>query len=381
MRICIVQPNHDSVTETFLNAQAQRLPADVSVLCGLRPRHKGHRLSAVDRLSRTWIRARRFLQNKPSQWEITQLYRRAFGQLNPQAVLAQYGPTGVRVMDACRQARVPLLVHFHGWDANNYATVDKHRDDYRRLFQQAAGIVAVSRAMQQKLISLGAPLHKIRYIPCGASCSSFVGSDPSNTEPVFLTVGRMIECKGPHYALIAFSEVLKRFPAARLRMVGAGDLLGFCQQLAFQLGVSQAVTFLGSQSHDCVAREMRSARALVHHSVLASTGDCEGTPVTVMEACASGLPVIGSRAGGIPDVVLHEQTGLLVDQRDITDLAAQMTRLANDPALAARLGAAAGERAREHFSQEQGIQKLWDLIQSCASQPIEKTQRRTSAAA
>jgi glycosyltransferase involved in cell wall biosynthesis len=86
-----------------------------------------------------------------------------------------------------------------------------------------------------------------------------------------------------------------------------------------------------------------------------------------MEAGASGLPVIGTRVGGIPEVVLHEQTGLLVEQRDVAGLAIQMTRLAVDGALAARLGQAAAMRVRAHFSVDLGIQKLWTLIQACVA--------------
>jgi glycosyltransferase involved in cell wall biosynthesis len=124
------------------------------------------------------------------------------------------------------------------------------------------------------------------------------------------------------------------------------------------------VTFLGSQTPEVVQQEMRNARCFVQHSIQAPSGDCEGTPVGLLEAGATGLPVVSTRHAGIPDVVLEGETGFLVDEGDTEGMAAHMLRIAQDPELAARLGAASRQRIENHFSIERSISGLWHIIES-----------------
>ena len=111
--------------------------------------------------------------------------------------------------------------------------------------------------------------------------------------------------------------------------------------------------------------EMRRVRCFVQHSVEAASGDCEGTPVAIIEAGATGLPVVATRHGGIPDVVIEGETGFLVDEHDVDGMAHCMLRLAEDPALAGRLGEAARARIESCFSMQRSIGELWRIIQSC----------------
>jgi glycosyltransferase involved in cell wall biosynthesis len=110
---------------------------------------------------------------------------------------------------------------------------------------------------------------------------------------------------------------------------------------------------------------MRQARVFVQHSVVAADGNREGTPVAIIEAGASGLPVVATRHAGIPDVVVEGSTGFLVDERDVEGMARHMIRLAQDAELAGRLGRAARERVQVHFSTETSIRRLWTIITSC----------------
>ena len=94
----------------------------------------------------------------------------------------------------------------------------------------------------------------------------------------------------------------------------------------------------------------------------ALSGDCEGTPVGILEAGASGLPVVATRHGGIPDVVVEAETGFLVDEGDVVGMAEHVLRLAREPALAGEMGRAAHRRIGEHFSMERSIGGLWSII-------------------
>jgi glycosyltransferase involved in cell wall biosynthesis len=219
--------------------------------------------------------------------------------------------------------------------------------------------------MERKLIELGAPPAKVKYNPYGVDCERFEGAAPANSPPLFLAVGRFTEKKAPKLTISAFAATLREYPAARLRMIGDGPLLQESIEFASQLGVSDAIAFLGAQSHEVVEAEMKSARCFVQHSVVAPSGDCEGTPVSILEAGASGLPVISTRHAGIPDVVVEGRTGFLVDERDVVGMAAHMIHLAQDSELAGQLGAAARNHIVDNFSRAKRINQLWEIIKSC----------------
>jgi glycosyltransferase involved in cell wall biosynthesis len=219
--------------------------------------------------------------------------------------------------------------------------------------------------MRSKLISLGAIPHKVHVIACGVDCKQFVGSEPAKTPPLFLAVGRFVEKKGPDLTIAAFAQVYRELPEAQLRMVGNGELFERCRSLAKEMKIDHAVTFLGAQPHKVVSEEMRRARCFVQHSIEARSGDCEGTPLSILEAGASGLPVISTRHAGIPDVVAEGETGFLVDERDVSGMAAHMLRIAREPELAGTIGNAARHRIESNFTMEQSLERLWAVIAEC----------------
>jgi glycosyltransferase involved in cell wall biosynthesis len=196
-------------------------------------------------------------------------------------------------------------------------------------------------------------------------CSAFGGANPATAPATFLSVGRFTAKKAPDLTLRAFARVRQKVPGAQLRMVGFGPLLEPCRKLAGELGLDGAVTFLGACPPPVIQGEMRRARCFVQHSIVAPDGDSEGTPVSILEAGASGLPVVSTRHAGIPDVVLDGVTGLLVEEGDVEGMACALVRLALDPDLAARLGQAARQRIAEHFSLPDRIGRLWAILDSC----------------
>ncbi|HWW75009.1 MAG TPA: glycosyltransferase [Pyrinomonadaceae bacterium] len=361
--LCVVTPYEPALSETFIRAHLERLPARTSLVSGWPPALAGRPVFSTPR--RAYHKLLRTLAGGGAAGATTAAYVAAFRRTGADAVLAEYGTTGAQVYEACRGAGVPLVVHFHGYDASERAVLEEHRETYPAMFQTAAAVVAVSRAMQRKLVSLGAPPERVHYNPYGIDLARFGGADPGAAPPVFLAVGRFVEKKAPQLTLAAFAEVLGAEPGARLRMVGDGPLLEECRALARRLGVEEAVAFLGARGHEEVQAEMRGARCFVQHSVEAANGDCEGTPVGILEAAAAGLPVVSTRHAGIPDVVVEGETGLLVEERDVRGMAAHMLGLARDAGLAGRMGRAARLRATENFSMERSIGNLWAIIESC----------------
>jgi glycosyltransferase involved in cell wall biosynthesis len=146
-------------------------------------------------------------------------------------------------------------------------------------------------------------------------------------------------------------------------MAGDGPLWESTRSLAGALGVADAVDFPGVVSQDQVAAFMKRSRAFVQHSVITRENDHEGTPLSVLEAMASGLPVISTRHAGIPDVVEHGMNGLLCDEGDTTAMAAYLVQLATDPALAGRMGTSGRQRALENHRSETSLARLASILE------------------
>jgi colanic acid/amylovoran biosynthesis glycosyltransferase len=360
--LCIVTPYPPSPTETFIRAHAQRLPATTVIVHSWRPSIGDHTVLSLPRL--VYHKLVRTLFRTDLDREKTAAYLKVFREYDVTAVLAEYGGCGVWCAEACRQAGIPLIVHFHGHDASDRDILKMFEDTYAGMFEQAAAVIAVSHAMERQLISLGAPPEKIHYNPCGVDTDQFGGADPAAAGPVFIAVGSFREKKAPHLTIAAFARVLAACPEARLRMIGDGALMDKCVQLVKELGIEHAVTLLGVQNHSVVKEEMSRARCFVQHSVVAESGDSEGTPVAVLEAGAAGLPVVSTIHAGIPDVVVEGATGFLVAEHDVESMAERMLRLARDPALAARMGQQARKHIADNFSMDRSLGRLWAVIDS-----------------
>ena len=368
--LCIVQPHLDIVSETFLRVQAERLPANVTLVHG-NPLQIGDKPVRSQSLVCLALRkAHRVAIHRPYEWGRTKEYTKSllkvFRKRRPDVVLAQFGPTGVLTLEACRRSGVPLVAHFHGYDATVRHVLQTHRQSYPLLFEQAAAIVVGCCDMEERLISLGAPVEKVHVsYEAGVDLKSFSLADVASAPPTFVSVGRFVEKKAPHLTILAFAKVHAEYPEARLRMIGDGLLLGACRDLSEGLRVQGAVSFLGSQGEEVVRRELCSARCFVQHSIVATNGDSEGTAISILEAGAAGLPVVATRHAGIAESVVHGTTGFLVDEHDVDTMASYMLKLAREPELAAELGRNARKRIGEHYSSERCIARLWSIIESC----------------
>ena len=277
-----------------------------------------------------------------------------------QALLAEYGPIGYLFMEACRDAGVPLFVHFHGYDASKLLRSRRHVRNYRELFRAAAGVIAPSRFLADKLAAIGCPFEKLHVVPCGIDPSRF---QPSSREPGrILAVGRLVEKKAPHLTIEAFAQIANRYPTARLEIIGDGPLRERCEALIDKFDLRPRVVLHGVQPSDRVGAEMRRASIFVQHSITAPDGDMEGLPVAILEAMASELPIVSTCHSGIPEAVEHGVTGYLVPEGDVNGMAEAMATLLTDPARAAAMGAAGRARVLKYFSLEHACDRLRSIM-------------------
>ena len=159
-----------------------------------------------------------------------------------------------------------------------------------------------------------------------------------------VAAGRLVRKKGFEYLIDAM-----RHTGARLAIAGEGDLDGELRSRARSEGVADRVHFLGNVAQDDVAAWFAAADIVAIPSVRDDSGNVDGLPNTVMEALASGTPVIATPAGGISTVVRDGENGRLVPERDARALASAIDALASDPAERARLGAAGRALVQTQF--------------------------------
>lgn len=322
-------------SETFLRDQIELLPGKVIPVVGIPCDRRlikegGRSLNSQSVIARTARWAARRLGVTSLMAQDTATFARFLEQRRVDVVLAQYGPTAVTVLPACREAGVPLVPHFHGFDAYREQVVASNRAGYEALFEYAPAIIAVSTHMKERLVELGAPAGKIHVNPCGCNVPDAIQAQPHLAPPTFVMVGRLVDKKAPLNTLRAYARVAQKHPDAHLDIVGDGPLRPACEALADELGIRDRITFHGPQPHAETLQIMARARCFVQHSVVAPDGDREGTPVSVLEAMALGLPVIATCHGGIPDAVLDGQHGHLVDEGDWEATATWMLRYAED---------------------------------------------------
>jgi glycosyltransferase involved in cell wall biosynthesis len=277
-------------------------------------------------------------------------------------VLAEYGPTAGASIKVIKKLGLPLVVHFHGFDSSRKDIIAEYIDSYKAVFSYANKVVAVSNQMKADLVAMGCPQEKILVTPCGPD-ASFFDVCPQYDSLQFVSIGRFVNKKAPQLTIKAFKLVTEIFPEARLVMVGEGALLNECCELASLLDLETRVHFAGVLSRDSIQQVMAGSIAFVQHSVVANNGDSEGTPVAVLEAQAAALPVLATFHAGIPDVVIHSETGLLTDEHDVAGMAGNMVRILSTPGLAKELGTAGKKRVKENFTLEKHLQLLTNTIE------------------
>lgn len=164
-----------------------------------------------------------------------------------------------------------------------------------------------------------------------------------------LSVARLVEKKGLVYLVEACAILARRGVAVQLDIVGDGPMRS---QLERAASSGAPVRFWGELPQECVIDMYARATAFCLPCVVASTGDRDGLPTSVLEAMAVGVPVVTTAVNGLGDAVHHERTGLIVPQRDPLALADALQRLLTNPELAARLAAKARREVERHYSAE-----------------------------
>lgn len=212
-----------------------------------------------------------------------------------------------------------------------------------RLLESADRVTAVSRScLHDTLAYAPAIADRLEVLPNGIQPPPHQAGDPDPDQ--LLCVGRLVSQKGFDRAIEAMAAIRAQRPTARLLVAGMGPDARALQAQAAQLGLQDAIQFLGLQDEDSV-RQLMAASALV-----LMPSRYEGLPLVALEAAWAGRPVVASDCAGLNEAVLADVTGVLVPEGDVPALSRAVVALLEDRPRAARLGAAARARAEAEYS-------------------------------
>ncbi|MEZ5304192.1 MAG: glycosyltransferase [Verrucomicrobiales bacterium] len=272
-----------------------------------------------------------------------------------------FGHTGVHLLPFIQRWPGPAVVSFHGMDVQPREDKPGYLDRLKELLQSVPLAMARSKSLQERLLELGCPAERIRLNRTGIPLENFPAIEraaPADGAWHFVQACRLIEKKGIPVAFGAFARFAADHPNARFTIAGEGPLREELEECAERLGIGDQVAFAGFLSEADLCALYHSAHFFVHPSQMTADQNQEGIPNSMLEAMATGLPVLATLHGGIPEAVRDGATGLLVPERDADGLLANMRALAADPARWQAMGAAAAADMRENFEHGAQIAKL-----------------------
>lgn len=355
MRLIIARSNFFSYSETFIEEQINQLEPIHVLYEGWQP----SRLKAggsIYSFPFSILAVRGVLRRIiPGLYQkIYTHYLRQFLRFHKvDAFLANYGPLGTNIYEACLAEDIPYSVVFLGFDAAEKKTLATYGARYALSLPKAKAIICVAESMRATLEEIAGPLPNLHVIPCGVDTSRFIPGTPKEGFNV-ISVARFAEKKGSLKSIQAFEILLRDFPQAQLRMVGDGPLWEEAKAYVSAHGLSGNIHFLGAMGQSDYLPLLQESNVFIQHSVLTPSGDSEGTPVAILEASACGLAICSTRHAGIPDAVIEGKTGLLVDEHDVEGMAAALKSLASDSAATRAYGVA----ARKHMEEQYDVVKL-----------------------
>ena len=267
-----------------------------------------------------------------------------------------------------------MVVSFYGFDATHLGAHALWRRRFRRLFRVASLVLAEGPHLRDRLLELGCPRERARIqrIPVRLELFPFRPRRRPEEGPVtFLQACRFVEKKGVDLTVEAFARLAGRWPAARLRLLGDGPERERLEERVAAAKLGERVRFLGMCGHREYARVLEEAHVFVQPSRTAANGDGEGgAPTTLLEAQASGLPVVTSDHADIPHVVA-EGGALVVPEGDVEALAGAMERLLEHPGEWAERAEAGRRKVEEDHDPEDLVARLEELYDEAAGRRAE----------
>jgi colanic acid/amylovoran biosynthesis glycosyltransferase len=287
--------------------------------------------------------------------------RRVLLRRDPALMHIYFGNTGVHLLPLIERWDRPCVVSFHGMDVQRRETERGYEVKLRKLLQTVPLVLVRSRSIAERLIELDCDPKRIRMNRAGIPLGEFPFRQrvpPADGAWLFVQACRLVPKKGLPTALLAFDRFRKTYPKAKFAIAGDGPMRDELTNLVAELGIQSAVSFAGFLSQTELRDLYAKAHVFVHPSELPPDSNQEGVPNSMLEAMATGLPVVATNHGGIPEAVVDRVSGFLVPERDDKRLADAMVKLVSQPDLWLRFSAAASKRVANEFEQRRQVEAL-----------------------
>lgn len=262
-------------------------------------------------------------------------------------ILGEYLDQFLDFLPLIERMRLPYVVQGHGIDVS--AALRKPGMPQRYLaYKTARAILTRSDFHRKRLIDIGLPAAKIHVNPGGVNVPAEPPLHSVDASKRLLAIGVMVPKKGPIYLLEAFRLAAEQDPDITLDFIGGGPLFPAARQFVDACALSGRVRLHGVAPEETKQRLLRECGVFVQHSLTnPETGDEEGLPAAIQEAMAHGLAVVSTRHSGIPEAVIEEETGLLVDEGNVAEMARAIVEIAKD---ATDFGMAGYRRAATRYA-------------------------------
>jgi colanic acid/amylovoran biosynthesis glycosyltransferase len=256
-----------------------------------------------------------------------------------------------------------LISTFYGYDITGFIKKNG-KDIYDILFKEADLITVIVKQWKKKLVDLGCDPEKIITQRIGIKAENFHMRNTGNDSVSrILSIARFVEKKGIEYGLRAFAKVNRKNPGVTYEIVGEGPLKKKLKLLVDRLGIKEKVNFLGRRNRNEIIEIIKKSDIFLAPSVTAGNGDQEGTPVVLMEAMASGLPIVSTLHGGISELIKDGVSGFLVDERNSAALANKIELLIQNPKLRKDFGEKGRKDVLEKFNSNKLNDNLLNIYQ------------------
>lgn len=314
---------------------------------------------ATHQLRRFWQKT---VLQKPIQIYASEATRldEAMAESGAKLLHVYFGHIGVHLLPLLERTKLPVVVSFHGADAQVDGDKPAHLAALKRVFELARLILVRSESLGECLKAAGCPAGKIRIQRTGLPMDRLLFQPrvpPADGKWRCVQAGRLIAKKGYATSLRAFAKFAAVYPETTLTIAGEGRMQELIE-LAASLGIAGKIKFAGFLKEPDLMALMAESHLFLHPSEMGADGDQEGVPNAVLEAMAVGIPVIATRHGGIPEAIEDGVSGLLVTERDHKAMGEAMLALAKDPVHYTEIAKTAAERVRQRFDLKNTVTQL-----------------------
>jgi colanic acid/amylovoran biosynthesis glycosyltransferase len=376
----VIKPVVASYVSDFLKPDMLHVYRQITGLQRLDPWVLTHRRECADRFPfpakrlvvlpkprlRWWRRfVHKHISRTPWQiyrWELRRMLME-MSRAEARLLHVYFGHIAIHLLPLIKACPHPVIVSYHGADAG----VDSEKAAYlfamREVFQAATLIQCRSQSLANDLQALGCPSHKIEVQRTGVPLEEWPFEErrpPGSGEWRLLQSCRLIEKKGLDITLRALKEILRTKPRTELVIAGDGPLRSALESLASELGVAKNVRFTGFLRQEELRKEVYRSHIFIHPSRTSPDGNREGIPNSLLEAMASGAPVISTRHGGIPEAITNGESGMLVDENDHHSLAIAAHSLMAQPGRMVEIAEAARRSVEAKFNRKENSAQLED---------------------